>query len=77
MPKITLSAVLLLLRLIIGFLVKAVRLGYSIVDLVDDGVLNNSANRPEWYDHIVQAIGALEDVTSHLSNIEDNLIVNQ
>lgn len=76
MSKITISAVLTVLRLVIAFLGKAVRLVYTIIDLVDDGCLNASVERPEWYSHLVAAINTIEDVCSHLSLIEDNLTIN-
>lgn len=73
MSKITISAVLTVLRLIISLLLKVVRLGYSIVDLVDDGCLNNSVERPQWLSTVISAINSAEDVLSHLNAVEDEV----
>lgn len=75
MSKITLSAVLTLLRLVIVLLNKGVRLVYSIIDLCDDGIINQSADKPNWYDKAVSVIGSLEECTSNLSSIEDEIIL--
>lgn len=73
MSKITLSAILTLIRLAIVLLSKGVRLVYTIIDLVDDGVINQSAERPEWYENTIHVISLLEDATSSLSGIEDSI----
>ena len=75
MSKITLSAILTLIRLTIVLLSKGVRLIYSIIDLCDDGMINQSAERPAWYDRAVSLIGTLEECTSSLSNIEDEIVL--
>ena len=75
MSKITLSAVLTLLRLGIVLVNKVVRLVYSIIDLCDDGIINQSAERPAWYDRVVAVIGALEESATSLSSIEDELVL--
>lgn len=73
MSKITLSAVLTLIRLAIVLLGKGCRLVYSIIDLCDDGVVNQSAERPEWYQNAIRVISLLEDASSSLSGIEDSI----
>ena len=73
MSKITLSAILTLIRLAIVLLSKGVRLISSIIDLVDDGVINQSAENPEWYENTIHVISLLEDATSSLSGIEDSM----
>lgn len=75
MSKITLSAVLTLLRLCIVLVNKGVRLVYSIIDLCDDGVINQSAEKPSWYDRALSVIGALEESATSLSSIEDEIIL--
>ena len=75
MSKITLSAVLTLLRLGIVLVNKVVRLVYSIIDLCDDGIINQSAERPAWYDRVVAVIGALEESATSLSSIEDEIVL--
>lgn len=77
MSKITLQAVLTLIRLAIVLLSKGVRLVYSVIDLCDDGIINQSAERPSWYEHVVRVISLLEDATSSLSGIEDSIILPQ
>lgn len=76
MSKITISAILTLLRLAIVLLNKGCRLVYSIIDLCDDGIINQSVEKPSWYEHLIRVISLLEDATSSLSNLEDNLTVN-
>lgn len=73
MSKITVSAVLTVLRLVLHFLGKSVNLIYTIIDLCDDAHLNASAPRPEWLSILSSAINSIEDVISHCSSIEDNL----
>lgn len=75
MSKITLSAVLTLLRLVIVLVNKGVRLVYSIIDLCDDGMINQSADKPSWYDRAVAVIGALEESATSLSAIEDEIVL--
>lgn len=75
MSRITLSAILTLIRLVIVLLGKGVRLVYSIIDLCDDGIINQSAQKPAWYDKAVSVIGALEDSASTLSSIEDEIAI--
>lgn len=74
MSKITINAVLTVLRLALSFLGKVVRLIYTIIDLVDDGVINQSAPRPDWVAILASAINSIEDVMSHFSGIEDSLL---
>lgn len=73
MPKITISAILTLIRLSIVLLSKGSRLIYSVLDLCDDGIINQSYDKPEWYQHVIRVLALLEDATSSLSNLEDNL----
>lgn len=75
MSKITLEAILTLLRLAIVVSSKAARLIYTVVDLCDDGIINQSAEKPAWYEHLVRIIRLLEDATSSISNIEDEIVL--
>lgn len=75
MSKITLSAILTLIRLAIVIANKCVRLVYAIIDLCDDGMVNQSADKPAWYDKVVSIIGALENSASSLSSIEDEIVL--
>lgn len=76
MSKITISAILTLIRLAIVLLNKGSRLVYSVIDLCDDGIINQSVEKPDWYEHVLRVIQLLEDATSSLSNLEDNLTIN-
>lgn len=75
MSKVTLSAVLTLIRLAIVLLSKGIRLVYSVIDLCDDGMVNQSAEKPAWYDHAIRVISLLEESTSSLSSIEDDIVL--
>lgn len=75
MPKITISAILTLIRLAIVLLSKGSRLVYSVIDLCDDGIINQSYEKPAWYEHLTRIIMLLDDATSSLSNLEDNLTI--
>lgn len=77
MSKITISAILTLIRLAIVVISKGIRLVYSIIDLCDDGIINQSADKPSWYEHACRVISLLEDSTSSLSSIEDSINFNQ
>ena len=73
MSKITINAVLTLLRLVITIIAKSIRVIYAITDLVDDGCINNSAPRPNWMAVLSQALISLQSVGSQLSSIEDDV----
>lgn len=73
MSKITINAVLTVLRLVISLTTKIVRLIYSIIDLVDDGCINASAPRPEWMSVLCSAINTIESVGAHLISVEDDI----
>lgn len=75
MSKVTLSAILTLIRLAIVVCSKATRLIYSVIDLCDDGIMNGSAERPDWYDHLCRIVSLLEDSSSSLSSIEDQILL--
>lgn len=75
MSKITLSAILTLIRLGIVLIGKGVRLVYTIIDLCDDGIVNQSAEKPAWYDRAIQVINSLEESAHVLSTIEDEIIL--
>lgn len=75
MSKITLSAILTLIRLVIVLIGKGIRLVYSIIDLCDDGIINQSAEKPIWYDKAISVISSLEESAAALSSIEDEIIL--
>ena len=76
MSKLTISAILSVIRLAIVILSKGARLFYSVLDLCDDGIINQSYQKPDWYEDIVRVLGILEDASSSLSNLEDNFTIN-
>lgn len=73
MSKITINAVLTVLRLVVAFLGKCVRLLYTVIDLVDDGCINSSVSRPDWVVTLASVINTLESLQIHTSSIEDDL----
>lgn len=77
MSKITLSAILTILRVVLTLGEKILRTVYTILDIVDDGVINASVSRPEWYDKVVCAIGNIERALSSLTSVQDELTLPQ
>lgn len=73
MSQITISAICSIIRLLLTVLSKGVRLVYVIMDFVDDGIVNQSAEKPSWYDTLAAAINSLEDIIAHFSGVEDEL----
>lgn len=74
MSKITISAVLYCLRISISFVEKVIRLIYTVIDLIDDGCINSSVQRPSWVPHLIAALNTLESVGAQLSGVEDSAI---
>lgn len=75
MSKITVNAVLTVLRLVVSLTTKCIRLIYSIMDLVDDGCINASVARPDWMITLVSVLDTFQNLSSHLSSIEDEVYV--
>lgn len=73
MSKITVNAVLTVLRLVVSLTSKCIRLLYSIADLVDDGCLNASVSRPDWMLTLRSALSTFETMLGHLSSVEDEV----
>lgn len=73
MSKITISAVLTVLRLAIGLTQKIIRLIYVVMDLVDDGCVNASVVRPDWMQFLVSALNTFESLGAELSSVEDSV----
>lgn len=70
MSKITVSAVLTVLRLVISLVTKSIRLVYGIIDLVDDGCINASVTRPDWVVVLEQALESFRNLDSNLRQVE-------
>ena len=73
MSKFTINAVLAVLRVLIGVLSRGARLIYAILDLVDDGCLNASCNRPDWYQTFLAAASSLESLVSNVGCVKNEL----
>lgn len=73
MSKFTINAVLSVLRVLIGVLSRASRLIYAILDLVDDGCLNASCNRPQWYQTFMTAISSVDELLINLGAVSNEL----
>lgn len=73
MSKITVNAVLTVLRLVIVLVNKCIRLGYSIADLVDDGCINASVARPEWMITLQSFLTTFENLRIDLSKLESDV----
>lgn len=73
MPKVTISAILTIIRIVLSLLLKVARMSYSVLDLLDDGIINQSAEKPAWYQSVVSFISQIENATSSLSMIEDEI----
>lgn len=73
MSKITVNAVLTVLRLVVSLTSKCIRLLYSISDLVDDGCINASVIRPDWMVSLMSVLGNLESLIGHMRVIEEEV----
>lgn len=73
MSKITVNAVLTVLRLAVGLTAKVIRLLYTISDLVDDGCINASVTRPDWMITLNSVLSSLEGLIGHLRGVEDDV----
>lgn len=73
MSKITINAVLTVLRLLGAFVGKCIRLAYAICDLVDDGCINASVSRPDWMITLGSVLNTLENLSCHVGTIEDEV----
>lgn len=74
MSKITLSAILTIIRVVLTLGERILRSTYSILDIVDDGVINNSVERPEWYAKLVAAISNIEHAMETITSVSDEII---
>lgn len=73
MSKITVNAVLTVLRLVVSLTAKCIRLLYSISDLVDDGCINASVSRPDWMVSLNAVLGNLESLIGHMRVVEEEV----
>lgn len=75
MSKITVNAVLTVLRLVVALTAKCIRLVYSIMDLVDDGCINASVVRPDWMITLSSVLETFRNLNGSLASIEDEVYV--
>lgn len=73
MSKITVNAILTVLRLVMVLVTKCIRLVYGICDLADDGCLNASVPRPDWMIALSSVLSTLESLGGELSSVEDQI----
>lgn len=77
MSKVTISAILTIIRVVLTLGEKIVRLIYSVLDVVDDGVINNSVPKPEWYEKVVSAISNIEFALRSIGDVADAISLPQ
>lgn len=68
MSEFTLRTIVKLALVVISFLSKGLRSLYAIIDIVDDGIINDSADKPVWYQSVCEWLSQLEDI---LGNLKD------
>lgn len=73
MSKITISAILTIIRILFTLGEKLVRGLYMILDICDDGIVNLSVPRPTWYETVVRTINNVELALHDISNVSDEL----
>lgn len=73
MSKITISAILTIIRIILTLGEKLVRSLYTILDICDDGMINSSIPKPSWYEKVVRTINNVELALHDVSDISDDL----
>lgn len=71
MSKITINAVITVLRLALSLVSKVIRLLYSVSDLVDDGCLNASAPLPDWIFTLRSALCSMESLSAHIGLVAE------
>lgn len=68
MSEFTLRTIVKLSLVVISFLGKGLNCLYAIIDLVDDGVINDSADKPVWYQSVVEWLQTIEDIIRKLQD---------
>lgn len=75
MSKITISAILTIIRIALTIGEKLIRSFYMVLDIVDDGTVNDSVPRPDWYEKVVSSISNIEFALRNISDVADNLSI--
>ena len=73
MSKTIISVVLRLIAFAIAVLPKALNSIFALVDLVDDGCINNSVTRPEWVSDLISIADRISSVCSDLVDVQDKV----
>lgn len=71
MSKITLFAITQMVALAIKGIKAAIRALRVILDLCDDGRLNQSRDLPEWAKTVLDVLEALEQIQTEVEYVED------
>lgn len=71
MSKITINAIVTVLRLALALCGKIVRLLYVVSDLVDDGCLNASVSPPDWVITLRSAISSMQSLSEHVFSVTE------
>lgn len=73
MSKSIISIVLRLIAFALAVLPKAVNSILALIDLVDDGCINNSVTRPEWVSDLLEIVDQINSVGSSLVQIQSKV----
>lgn len=73
MSKTIISVVLRLIAFALSALPKAVNSIVALVDLVDDGCINNSVTRPDWVTDLLDIVEQINSVGSSLLRIQSKV----
>lgn len=73
MSKVTLSAILTIVRIALSLGEKLVRAIYTIVDICDDSIINGSVPKPDWYADLLRVINNLEAALQDLGGLSDKV----
>lgn len=71
MSKITLFAITQMVALAIKAVKAAIRALRVILDLCDDGRLNQSRDLPEWAKTVLDVLEAMEQIQTELEYVDD------
>lgn len=73
MSKTIISLVLRLIAFALSALPKAVNSILALIDLVDDGCINNSVVRPDWITDLLDVVEQINGVGSTLTQIQNKV----
>lgn len=73
MSQFTIQFILSLVWMIIAVLEKAARLVNTIIDICDDGIVNDSFAKPAWYQKLCSILSSLQDKKIEVENLTDEI----